>query len=75
MPPLSGYLRHAFVEGSPNGTARKTTGYYYFCEGKLYPPNSDGTMAGEAYTEAASEIQKIMLADKDAADFTKGLAK
>ena len=33
------YLRHAFVDGGgPNGTAKRTTEYFYFCGGKLYLP-------------------------------------
>ncbi len=33
------YLRHAFIDDAgPNGTAKKETEFYYFCDGKLYFP-------------------------------------
>ena len=70
------YLRHAFVEGSPNGTARETTDYYYFCGGKIYLPDSENSMIDlDVYKKAAAEVQKTMLGDKDVTDFTKGLAR
>jgi hypothetical protein len=71
------YLRHAFIENAgPNGTARRTTEYYYYCAGKLYVPPADYSMldAG-AYTKAGNDAQSAMIRDKDVADFTKGLAR
>jgi hypothetical protein len=71
------YLRHAFVEDAgPNGTARRTTDYYYFCDGRLLLP-PEGYFMGdlEAYKAAGAEAQKAMVLDKDVADFTKGRAR
>lgn len=71
------YLRHVFVEDAgPNGTAKRTTDYYYFCDGKLLLPPADYFMGDlEAYKAAGTEAQKAMVLDKDVADFTKGLAR
>lgn len=71
------YLRHAFIEDAgPNGTAKRTTDYYYFCDGKLLVPNKDyfGGDA-DAYAKNGAEAQKAMVMDKDIAEFTKGLAR
>ncbi len=36
------YLRHAFIEDAgPNGTAKRTTEFFYFCGGKLYTPPAE----------------------------------
>lgn len=71
------YLRHAFAEdGGPNGTAKRTTDYYYFCYGKLHvPPEAYAMLDIKAYTTAGTEQQDAMVKDKDVADFTKGLAR
>lgn len=71
------YLRHAFIENAgPNGTARRTTNYYYFCDGKLLLPPRD-YFGGDvdAYAKDGTEAQKAMVLDKDIAEFTKGLAR
>ena len=71
------YLRHAFLEDQgPNATAARKTDYYYFCDGKLYLPPADAAMFDvEAYTASGKDAQKLMVLDKDVADFTKGLAR
>jgi hypothetical protein len=71
------YLRHAFIDdGGPNGTAKRTTSYYYFCDGKLYLPPADYFMGDLTQYEAEGrEAQKAMVLDRDVADFTKGLAR
>ena len=71
------YLRHAFVEDAgPNGTAKRTTDYFYFCDGKLLLPKAEYFMGDlDAYKAAGAEAQKAMVLDKDIADFTKGLAR
>lgn len=71
------YLRHAFIEDAgPNGTAKRTTDFYYFCDGKLLVPNKDyfGGDA-DAYAKDGAEAQRAMVLDKDIAEFTKGLAR
>ena len=70
------YLRHAFIDnGGPNGTAKRTTEYFYFCSGKLYvPPEQYATMDGN-YAKAGAEAQKAMLMDKDVAELTKALKR
>ena len=71
------YLRHAFIEdGGPNGTARRTTDYFYYCDGKLYIPPTDYFMGDlDAYKARGADMQKMMVLDKDVAGFTKGLAR
>lgn len=71
------YLRHAFTEeGGPNGTARRTTDFYYFCGGKLVvPPPAYAMLDTAAYAKAGNEAQDAMVKDKDVASFTKGLAR
>ena len=71
------YLRHAFVEDAgPNGTARRTTDYYYFCGGSLYlPPEGYAMFDQQTYSAAGIATQAAMVKDKDVADFTKGLAR
>lgn len=70
------YLRHAFLEeGGPNGTAKRTTEYFYYCGGKLHlPPEQFATMDG-TYAKTGADVQKAMITDKDVADVTKGLAR
>ena len=70
------YLRHAFLEeGGPNGTAKRTTEYFYYCGGKLHlPPEQFATMDGN-YAKAGADAQSVMITDKDVADVTKGLAR
>lgn len=71
------YLRHAFVDnGGPNGTTRRSTAYYYFCDGKLFlPPPEFATAALAGYAEEATTNQKRMLLDKDVADLVKDLKR
>lgn len=71
------YLRHAFIDdGGPNGTAKRTTEYFYFCDGKLYmPPREYATLDSEQYPKAGAAAQKAMLEDKDVADVTKALKR
>jgi hypothetical protein len=71
------YMRHAFLEDQgPNATAARKTDYYYFCDGKLYLPPAEAAMFDvEAYKSSGEEAQKMMVLDKDVADFTKGLAR
>lgn len=70
------YLRHAFLpEGGPNGTAKRSTDYFYYCNGKLHlPPEQFATM-GEGYATAGAAAQKAMLEDKDVAALTKALMR
>jgi hypothetical protein len=70
------YLRHAFLEeGGPNGTAKRTTEYFYYCGGKLHlPPEQFATMDGN-YAKAGADAQRVMITDKDVADVTKRLAR
>lgn len=70
------YLRHAFIEeAGPNGTAKRTTEYFYYCDGKLHvPPAQYATMDG-AYAKAGEEAQKAMLTNMDVAEVTKGLTR
>lgn len=71
------YLRHAFIDnGGPNGTAKRTTEYFYYCGGKLYvPPVEYATLDGTEYAKAGAEAQKAMIGDKDVADVTKALKR
>lgn len=71
------YMRHAFIESAgPNATAKRTTEYFFFCEGKLYlPPESYAMFDAAAYSAAGVEAQAAMVKDNDIADFTKGLTR
>lgn len=71
------YMRHAFLEDKgPNATASRKTDYYYYCDGKLYLPPADAAMFDiEAYKANGNDARKLMVLDKDVADFTKGLAR
>jgi hypothetical protein len=70
------YLRHAFIEEGPNGTARKTTDYYYFCDGQVHMPGENGgTVDRQDYPRKAMELRALMLDDKDVAEITKGLKR
>jgi len=71
------YLRHAFIDGAgPNGTAKRTTEFFYFCGGRLLVPAAEyATMDTAAYTETGEEARKALLSDKDVAEFTKGLLR
>lgn len=71
------YLRHAFIdEGGPNGTAKRTTEYFYYCDGKLLePPRQYATLDSGEYATAGAAAQKAMLDDKDVADVTKALKR
>lgn len=71
------YLRHAFIDDAgPNGTAKRTTEYFYYCGGKLFLPPADfATPDLAAYAKAGAEAQKTMVMDKDVAEFTRALAR
>lgn len=71
------YLRHAFIEdAAPNAIARRTTDYYFFCDGKLYlPPRDFTTVDRDAYRRNGQKTWKMMILDKDVSDFTRGLAR
>lgn len=71
------YLRHAFIDDAgPNGTAKRTTEYFYFCGGTLYlPPAMYATLDNEAYAKTGEEWQKRMLLDKDVAALTQSLKR
>ena len=71
------YLRHAFIDGAgPNGTAKRTTEYFYFCGGKLLvPPHEYATLDTAAYAKAGDEARKAMMEDKDVAEFTKDMPR
>lgn len=71
------YLRHAFAENAgPNATVKRTTEYYFYCDGNLYlPPEGDAMLDLTAYKAAGIEAQTAMVKDKDVADFTKRLAR
>jgi len=71
------YLRHAFIdEGGPNGTARRTTEYFYYCDGKLLePPREYATLDSTEYATAGAAARKAMLDDKDVVDVTKALKR
>ncbi len=70
------YIRHAFIEDGPFGIARKTTDFYYFCDGKPYVPAGDGAMVDLVeYPKKAMELRSLMLDDKDVAEITKGLKR
>ena len=71
------YMRHAFAEGAgPNATAKRTTDYYFYCDGKLYlPPEGYAMLDLTAYKAAGLEAQTAMVNDKDVTAFTRGLAK
>jgi hypothetical protein len=69
------YLRHAFIDqAGPNGTAKRTTDYYYFCDGKLVvPPMEYATVDTAAFAKSGEEARKAMVLDKDVAGFTRAL--
>lgn len=71
------YLRHAFVEdGGPNGTARRSTEYFYFWNGKLHlPAEQFATMDGAAYAEAGEGARDAMLGAGLAASAAKQLKR
>ena len=71
------YLRHAFIEeGGPNGTAKRTTEYFYFCDGKLFmPPEQFSMLDSKAYAAAAAEAQELMLGSAEIATAVKGLKR
>jgi hypothetical protein len=69
------YLRHAFIEDGPFGIARRTTEYFYYCDGKPHVPGQAAAVVDViTYPKAAVEAQQLMVLDKDVADFTRGLA-
>ena len=71
------YLRHAFIDDAgPNGTAKRTTEYFYYCDGKLHVPKMEyATLDGVEYAKAGADAQKLMVKDKDVADVTSGLKR
>ncbi|MGE3831674.1 MAG: hypothetical protein AB7F76_11835 [Parvibaculaceae bacterium] len=69
------YIRHAFLEG-PFAIAKKSTDYYFFCDGKVYLPAADAAMVDlDRYPKDAAEAQTATVGSPDVAEFTKGLAK
>jgi hypothetical protein len=70
------YIRHAFIEEGPFGIARKTTDYFYFCDGQLHMPGeTGGTVDRVGYPKRGNELRAMMLDDKDVAEITKGLKR
>lgn len=71
------YLRHAFIDDAgPNGTAKRTTEYFYFCGGKLYePPREYATLDSVEYPKSGDAAKKAMLDDKDVLELTKALKR
>jgi len=71
------YIRHAFLEDQgPFAFHKVTTEYFFYCDGKLYLPGETGaTMDLDQYRKSGADMQAIFLADKDVADFTKGLKR
>lgn len=71
------YLRHAFIDqAGPNGTAKRTTDYYYFCNGKLVVPAAEyATVDTAAYARAGEEARSAMVLDRDIASDTRALAR
>ena len=71
------YLRHAFIDNAgPNGTAKRTTEFFYYCGGKLYVPAAKyATLDGTEYAKAGADAQKTMVEDKDIADVTRKLSR
>lgn len=71
------YLRHAFIDGAgPNGTAKRSTEYFYFCGGRLLVPPADyATLDTAAYAKAGDKARKAMMEDKDLADLTKDMPR
>lgn len=71
------YLRHAFIDDAgPNGTAKRTTEFFYFCGGKLYlPPDMYATLNNVEYAKAGEKWQKHMLTDNDIAALTRSLKR
>jgi hypothetical protein len=70
------YIRHAFVEEGPFGIARRTTDYYYYCDGKVHVPGENGAAVDLVeYPKRGMELRAMMLDDKDVAGITKGLKR
>jgi hypothetical protein len=71
------YLRHAFLEDAgPNGTARRSTVYYYVCDGKLYMPAAEAAMMDmEDYPKEAATALAQIRDHADIAKFTIGLKR
>lgn len=71
------YLRHAFIEeGGPNGTAKRTTEFFYFCDGKLFmPPEQFSMLDATAYATAGAEVRELMLGSAEIAPAVKDLKR
>ena len=70
------YIRHAFADdGSPFAYVKKTTDYYYFCDGRLYTANPTWSTVGEEYVTAAAGVKDTFFKAKEIAEVVKGLAK
>lgn len=71
------YLRHAFIDNAgPNGTAKRTTQFFYYCDGKLHVPQMEyATLDGTEYAKAGAEAQRVMIQDKDVTDVTGPLKR
>lgn len=64
------------TEGGSNGTLKRTTGYFYFCGGKLHvPPEQFATVDVKEYAKAGEEARGLMLGSKEIAEATKGLKR
>jgi hypothetical protein len=70
-------LRHAFIDDAgPNGTAKRTTEHFYFCDGQLYlPPEMYATLDNSADAKTGEESRKRMLLDKGVAALTRSLKR
>jgi hypothetical protein len=70
------YNRHAFAEnGGPFAVLRKTTTYFFFCDGKLYTPPPEWSVADDQYTVAADEAKNEFFKAQEISEFIKGLAR
>lgn len=71
------YIRHAYLEeAGPNGLAKRTTVFYYFCDGKLYMPSAEGAMVdSESYPKDGATALSAMRDDPDISKFTIGLKR
>jgi len=71
------YLRHAFIDmEAPNGTARRSTQYFYFCDGAQYlPPPETATPYLGAYEDEGAKAKAAMLSAPEVAEFTRALKR
>ncbi len=70
------YIRHAFVDtDTPFAVTRKTTNYYFFCDGKLYQPKPDSSMLPESYGRDGNAARAVFLEAREIAEFTPGFLR